>query len=168
MCYLSLDQDFQRLLLFALGLLPHFSRRTFFGARYQSTVGIQALRKIALVFIHHTQLFVIRINVFKPLKISKSFGNIDTFILWVMHSLYFRCMSHTEVPSGSDGKQSACNLGDRGLITWLERSPKEENCKPLQYSCLENPMTGWAWWTTVQRVAKSQTRLNNRAWTQVR
>ena len=32
---------------------------------------------------------------------------------------------------------------------------------PLQYSCLENPMDGGAWWATVHVVAKSRTRLSN-------
>ena len=32
---------------------------------------------------------------------------------------------------------------------------------PLQYSCLENPMDGGAWWATVHEVAKSRTRLSN-------
>ena len=32
---------------------------------------------------------------------------------------------------------------------------------PLQYSCLENPMDGGAWWATVQGVTKSQTRLSD-------
>ena len=32
--------------------------------------------------------------------------------------------------------------------------------KPLQYSCLENPIDGGAWWATVHGVAKSQTRLS--------
>ena len=36
----------------------------------------------------------------------------------------------------------------------------EGNGNPLQYSCLENPMDRGAWWTTVQRVAKSQMRLS--------
>ena len=31
----------------------------------------------------------------------------------------------------------------------------------LQYSCLENPMDGGAWWATVHRVTKSWTRLND-------
>ena len=31
----------------------------------------------------------------------------------------------------------------------------------LQYSCLENPMDGEAWWAAVHGVAKSQTRLSN-------
>ena len=34
---------------------------------------------------------------------------------------------------------------------------------PLQYSCLENPMDREAWWATVQRVLKNQTRLNDLA-----
>ena len=37
----------------------------------------------------------------------------------------------------------------------------EGNGNPLQYSCLENPMDGGAWWGTVHRVAKSQTRLSD-------
>ena len=43
-------------------------------------------------------------------------------------------------PGGSDGKESACNAGDQGLIPGLGRSPGEGNDNPLQYSCLENPM----------------------------
>ena len=35
----------------------------------------------------------------------------------------------------------------------------EGNGTPLQYSCLENPMDGGAWWAAVHGVAKSQTRL---------
>ena len=43
-------------------------------------------------------------------------------------------------PGGSDGKASAYNAGDPGLIPGSERSPGEGNGNPLQYSCLENPM----------------------------
>ena len=50
---------------------------------------------------------------------------------------------------------SACNVGDLGLIPGLGRSPGEGNGNPLQYSCLENPMDGGAWWATVHGVAKS-------------
>ena len=32
---------------------------------------------------------------------------------------------------------------------------------PLQYSCLENPMDGEAWWAAVHGVAKSRTRLSD-------
>ena len=62
---------------------------------------------------------------------------------------------------GSDGKVSACNAGDPGLIPGSERSPGEGNGNPLQYSCLENSMDGEAWWATVHGVAKSQTRLSD-------
>ena len=47
---------------------------------------------------------------------------------------------------GSDGKKSACNDGDLGLITGLGRSPWEGNGYLLQYSCLENSMDRGAWW----------------------
>ena len=47
-------------------------------------------------------------------------------------------------PGGSDGKASACNVGDSGSITGLERSPGEGHGNPLQHSCLENPMDGGA------------------------
>ena len=40
----------------------------------------------------------------------------------------------------------------------------EGNANPLQYSCLEDPMDGGAWWATVHRVAKSWTRLNTQAY----
>ena len=43
-------------------------------------------------------------------------------------------------PGGSDGKESAYNAGDPGLIPGSGRSPGEGNGYPLQYSCLENPM----------------------------
>ena len=61
---------------------------------------------------------------------------------------------------GSEVKASARNAGDLGLIPGLGRSPGEGNGNPLQYSCLENPMDGGAWWATVHRVAKSQIRLS--------
>ena len=41
------------------------------------------------------------------------------------------------------------------LISW------EGNGTPLQYSCLENPMDGVAWWAAVHGVAKSWTRLSD-------
>ena len=37
----------------------------------------------------------------------------------------------------------------------------EGNGNPLQYSCLEDPVGGGAWWAAVHGVAKSQTRLSN-------
>ena len=60
-------------------------------------------------------------------------------------------------PHSSDGKESACSAGDPGLIPGLGRSPGEGNGKPLQYSCLENPMDIGAWWPPVHGVAESGT-----------
>ena len=59
-------------------------------------------------------------------------------------------------PGGSDGKESACNSGDPGLIPGLGRSPGEGNGNPLQYSCLENSMDRGTWRATVHGVAKSR------------
>ena len=64
------------------------------------------------------------------------------------------------LPGGSEVKASVCNAGDLGSIPGLGRSPREGNGNPLQYSCLENPMDGGAWWATVHGVAKSQTWLS--------
>ena len=69
--------------------------------------------------------------------------------------------SEMEFPGSSDGKESACNVGDPSLIPRLGRSPGEGNGNPLQYSCLENPKDRGTWWATVHGVAKSQTWLND-------
>ena len=60
-----------------------------------------------------------------------------------------------DFPGGSDGKVSAYNAGDPGSIPGSGRSPGEGNGNPLQYSCLENPMGGGAWWAAVHEVAES-------------
>ena len=41
------------------------------------------------------------------------------------------------------------------------RSPGEGNGNPLQYSCLENPIDGGAWWATVHGVSKSWSQLSD-------
>ena len=64
-------------------------------------------------------------------------------------------------PGGSEGKASAFNARDLGSIPGWGRSPGEGNGNPLQYSCLENPMGGEAWWATFHGVTKSQTRLSD-------
>ena len=45
----------------------------------------------------------------------------------------------------SDGKESACNVGDMALIPGLGKSPGEGNDSPPQYSCLESSMDRGAW-----------------------
>ena len=44
-------------------------------------------------------------------------------------------------------------------------SIREGNGTPLQYSCLENPMDGGAWWAAVHGVAKSRMRLRDSTFT---
>ena len=52
-------------------------------------------------------------------------------------------------PGGSLLKSPPANAGGEG------------NGIPLQYSCLENPMDGGAWWAAVHGVTKSWTRLSD-------
>ena len=62
-----------------------------------------------------------------------------------------------DFPGGSDGKESACEVGDLVLIPGLGRSPGEGNGYPLQYSGLENSMDRGTWQATVHGVTKSWT-----------
>ena len=64
-------------------------------------------------------------------------------------------------PGDSDGKESAYNAGDPGLIPGSGRPPGEGNGNPLQYSCLESSMDRGAWQSTVHEVTKSQTQLSD-------
>ena len=51
-------------------------------------------------------------------------------------------MNQVGFPGSSEGKVSACNVGDLGSIPGSERSPGEGDGNPLQYSCLENSIDG--------------------------
>ena len=50
-------------------------------------------------------------------------------------------------PGGSEGRVSACNVGDLDSIPRSGRSPGEGNGNPLQYPCLENPLDRGAWYS---------------------
>ena len=52
---------------------------------------------------------------------------------------------------------SARDLRTMGSIPGSGRSPGEGHGKPLQYSCLENPMDRGAWRAMVHRVSQSKT-----------
>ena len=43
----------------------------------------------------------------------------------------------------------------------VSRRPGEGNGTPIQYSCLENPVDGRAWWAAVHGVAEGRTRLSD-------
>ena len=67
-------------------------------------------------------------------------------------------------PGGTSGKlappANAEDIRDMGSIPGWGGSPGEGHGNPHQYSCLENPVDGGAWWATVHGVTKS--------WTQVK
>ena len=70
------------------------------------------------------------------------------------HNLYTE-----EFPRWHSGKESACNAGDWGpgmQDSWVRKISWTGNEKPLQYSCLENPMDRGGWWATVHAAAKSR------------
>ena len=70
---------------------------------------------------------------------------------------YFQFLkSHLGFPGDSDGKESACNVGDPGSVPEWGRSPGEGIGYPLQYSGLENSMD-----CMVCGIAKTLTRLSN-------
>ena len=50
-----------------------------------------------------------------------------------------------DFPGDSDGKESACHVGDLGSISGLGRAPREGNGNSLQYSCLENSTDRGPW-----------------------
>ena len=85
--------------------------------------------------------------------IEETPGQVHGYLKWVLCSVGF--------PGGSEVKASAWNAGDPGSIPELGRSPGDGNGNPLQYSCLENPVEGGAWWATVHGVTKSRTRLSD-------
>ena len=64
-------------------------------------------------------------------------------------------MDVLDFPCSSDGKESACNSRELGLIPGSGRCSGEGNDSPLQYSCLENPMDREAQWATGHGVAES-------------
>ena len=80
-------------------------------------------------------------QVSKPVSASWK-GNTIAFQPFIKHPLYARQIKV-------------------GNLRSLSLRSREGNGTPLQYSCLENPMDGGAWWAGVHGVAKSWTRLSD-------
>ena len=80
--------------------------------------------------------------------------------LFLVYICLYQLSKHSSVflgfPCGSAGKESACNVGDLGLIPGLGRSPGEGKGYPRQYSGLENSTD-----CIVHRVTMSQTGLSD-------
>ena len=124
--------------------------------------------KDSQLFVHNTRLHCyplnnvqcLLINILIYLCTARNYQSIPTY---AVHNLALAVylevgiQQHRGFPGGTNGKESACSVGDAGLIPGLGRSPGEGNSNPLQYSCLENPVDRGVWWVTVHGVIKSQT-----------
>ena len=91
----------------------------------------------------------------------KAVGHVFSLDIYMISSSFYHPHYNQGFPGDSDGKESVCNAGDLGLILGSGRSPGEGNDNLIQYSCLENPMSGGAWWATVHRVTKSLRQLSD-------
>ena len=89
-----------------------------------------------------------------------SFKN-TTGCYMVLVLLLIKSITVMGFPGGSNGKESACSVGDLGSIPGLGRSPGGGNGNPLQYSCLENSTDREAWMATAHRIPQSWTQLSN-------
>ena len=80
------------------------------------------------------------------------------FQINVSVELYFtmKLLESQEEPLGAFN-----SVGENRLFEPPALDNGEGNGTPLQYSCLENPMDGGAWWAAVHGVAKSWTRLSD-------
>ena len=66
---------------------------------------------------------------------KKRRSRIDNFVLFFF---FLKSLLNLGFPPGSEGKESACNVGDLDSIPGSGRSPRDGDSYPLQYSCLEN------------------------------
>ena len=78
----------------------------------------------------------------------KVYKHMHIYIYYIYIQIYIHIYIHIyQLLGDSDGKESAWNAGDPGLILGLGKS-EEENGNPLQYSCLENSMDRGTWEAT--------------------
>ena len=81
----------------------------------------------------------------------------------IFSNLFSVSIPFLDFPVAQMIKNLSANAGGARNVGWipgLGRSPGIGTGNPLQYSRLENPMDGGAWWATVRGVAKSWTRLS--------
>ena len=82
-------------------------------------------------------------------------------ISWPLLHL-FTSLFHLFYLGGSDGKESACNVRDPGLIPWVGKIPWRRAWQPtLVFLPGESHGQRRAWWATVYETAKSQTWLSD-------
>ena len=130
---------------------------------------LQAHKKICIGILHRTdrvdqsilsiiyQSSIIYLFIYH-LSINLQF-HLSLFIHYIYLYLFISLSLHSykSFSGGSEGEQSACNVGNPCLTFGLGRSPGEGNGNPLQYSCLENSMNRGAWQATVHGATESWT-----------
>ena len=104
-----------------------------------------------LLFLFHRFVMII-LKVKDGLVLWRQWNN-SFCIFWLILPLGF--------PDGLGGKASACDAAESRSIPESERSSREGNGNPLQYSSLENPMDGGAYEAALHGVSKSRTRLSD-------
>ena len=100
---------------------------------------------------HHSAVKINHDSCFKfHQKTLMSISLVTFNLVWVLIQSYWKISVHIKClasdchflpgfPGGSDGKESACNVGDPSLSPRSGRSPGEGNGYPLQHFCLEIP-----------------------------
>ena len=103
-------------------------------------------------------------------KISRKISMKKLFMLLCIGLLFTACAQQTKNETDMDFvdnvKEALADSGriDLNSLQWTREPGGFEvkgNGTPLQYSCLENPMDGGAWWAAVHGVTKSRTRLSD-------
>ena len=150
------------------------SQNHIFDPKEESTFSTMVMHlKIYYLFVLYLKLSTQQIFVFcffleninlalKPFHSLNQCNSLSKSLKWTKYSCDVFITEETKIsisnslkvepesfPCSSVSKESACSAGDPGLIPGSGRSPGEGNDKPLQYSCLENPMDREAWHATV-------------------
>ena len=94
--------------------------------------------------------------------ISLTFFLVYVLVFILLHILLNTCFWEAlryimGFPCGAVVKNLPANSGDMGLIPGSGISLGGRHGRPLQYSCLENPMDRGAWWASVYTAAELDT-----------
>ena len=76
---------------------------------------------------------------FNPVDFEFLIVSLRLLSTYTIYNNIYKAIYMIGFPGGSDGKESACNVGELGLIHGLGRSHRGVHGNPLQYFCLENP-----------------------------
>ena len=102
------------------------------------------IKKIWFIYIMECELAIKKWNN----SLAAIWMNLEIFIL-------------SEVKSEKDKYHTMSLIGGIKKLILISLFIWVGNGTPLQYSCLENPMDGGAWWAAVHGMARSRTRLSD-------